>query len=134
MINLTPTLQFTRDDLEPTQNYCGDQAVTYFLDATSFSYFICEEDKKLGVLGLILPSMLSQRGLLWCGFYPGFHPNIRQLREAKSLGEVFFRQHDMLMHAEVAHNDLTALSFVLYFGFKPDVSSATRQLFVRTKT
>jgi|TARA_R110000851_G_scaffold77831_1_gene171744 hypothetical protein len=131
MINLTPVTRFSLDDLRSGTAYAGDATASDLIAMTYHSYFICDDDEKLGFLGLHKPGCLSNRGLLWMGLYPSFRPTRQLLRDAKRLGETFFSYHRLDICAEVSCADKAAINFVKYFGMVPDIHNDTVQLYVR---
>ena len=133
MIYLEPVPAFTPKQYKSTVNYSGEETMYYFMQATRHFYLLKEGEQVLGLIGLVLPSMLSNRALIWFGPVKGVKFTLRQIREGKALAETFFERMPYSIYAELDTREPATVRFAKFFGLKKHCSKNPIDLYVREK-
>ena len=70
-----------------------------------------------GLLGLVIPTMLSARAVVWFYLLPDVDPPLRELRQAKKDIDLV-GQFKRTLYADILVEDKRAQNFARFFGLK----------------
>jgi hypothetical protein len=106
------------EQFKATSNYEDKGTVDYLLQNSHYLFTVEDGDTPLAIMGVILPTYLSVRGLIWFGPMKDAKFTHRMILEGKSLGEVFFDRLNLNLYAELDPARPDTIKFAKFFGMK----------------